>query len=199
MSPLSRSRKITLFGTLGVMLASVLVRYGAFSGDQNNVVVAHDTIPVAKQRLENLRRKAALVPGKEAVLKQVQAELAEREKGIVMADTAEQARAHLMDLLSHTATANGFNAQGASQLIDPKPLGKDKEYGQVSLGQNFTCGIDQLVNFLSAIANEPEILATDTITIAPVRNKNKDIHVNLTLSGVVVKKLVPERKAIGSL
>ena len=79
-----------------------------------------------------------------------------------------------------------------SQFPEPKALGKD--YGQVSVGQNFTCGIDQLVNFLSAIANEPEILATDTIIVAPVRNKNKDITVRLTLSGVIAKNLVPQKK-----
>jgi hypothetical protein len=196
MSQLSRSRKLTLFGTLGVMLASVLVRYGAFGGGQPAVVVAHDSIPVAKQHLDILRRKAALVPGREAVLKQVLAELAQREKGIVQADTAEQARAHLMELLHRTAAANGFDTTGAAQLPEPKALGKD--YGQVSVGQNFTCGIDQLVNFLSAIANEPEILATESIFVAPVRNKNKDIQVRLTFSGVIPRKLVPEKKGVAT-
>jgi hypothetical protein len=194
MNHLSRSRKITLFGTLGVMLASVLVRYGPFANDQGSVVASHDTIPVAKQRLEILRRKAATVPGKEAVLKQVTAELQAREKGIVQADTAEQARTHLMDVLHRAAVANGFDSTGASQLPEPKALGKDKEYGQVSVGQNFTCGIDQFVNFLSGIADQPEILATDTIVVAPVRNKNKDITVRLTFSGVIPRKLVPEKK-----
>ena len=194
MNHLSRTRKLTLFGTLGVMLASVLVRYGVMGGDQGAVVASHDTIPVAKQRLEILRRKAATVPAKEAILKQVQAELADRERGIVQADTAEQARAHLMDVLHKTAMANGFDSQGPSQLPEPKALGKD--YGQVSVGQNFTCGIDQLVNFLSAIANEPEIFATDTIFVTPVRNKVKDINVRLTFSGVIAKKLVPEKKGV---
>ena len=194
MNQLSRSRTIMLFGTLGVMLASVLVRYGALGGDQGPVVASHDTIPVAKQRLEILRRKAAAVPAKEAVLKQVMAELAQREKGIVQADTAEQARAHLLDVLHKTALANGFDSTGAVQLPEPKALGKD--YGQVSVGQNFTCGIDQLVNFLSAIANEPEILATDTINLIPNRDKNKNITVRLTFSGVIAKKLVPEKKGI---
>jgi hypothetical protein len=194
MNHLSRSRKITLFGTLGVMLASVLVRYGPFANDQGSVVASHDTIPVAKQRLEILRRKAATVPGKEAVLKQVTAELQAREKGIVQADTAEQARTHLMDVLHRAAVANGFDSTGASQLPEPKALGKDKEYGQVFVGQNFTCGIDQFVNFLSGIADQPEILATDTIVVAPVRNKNKDITVRLTFSGVIPRKLVPEKK-----
>jgi hypothetical protein len=191
MNHLTRKRQITLFGALGVMLASVLVRYGAFSGGQD-VVVAHDTIPVAKQRLEILRRKAAQAPGKEAVLKQVMGELQRREKGIVQADTAEQARAHLMELLHRTALANNFDTTGAAQLPEPKVLGKD--YGLVSVGQNFTCGIDQLVNFLSAIANEPEILATDSIFVQPVRNPNKDIQVRLIFSGVIPKKLVPVKK-----
>ena len=180
-----------LYGTLASMIAGVLVRYGVV-GDKGSVVASHDSIPVARQRLEILRRKAATVPAKEAILKQVTAELQEREKGIVQASTAEQARAHLMEVLHHTAAANRFDSHGASQLPEPKPLGKD--YGQVSVGQNFTCGIDQLVNFLSDIANEPEILATDTIFVAPVRNKNKDITVRLTFSGVIPKKLIPEKK-----
>jgi hypothetical protein len=194
MNQLSRARKITLYGSLGVMLAAVLVRYGALGGGEGSVVASHDTIPVAAKRLEILRRKAATIPGKEAILKQVTAELAQREKGIVQADTAEQARAHLMDVLHKTAVANGFDSTGAAQLPEPKALGKD--YGQVSVGQNFNCGIDQLVNFLSAIANEPEILATDTVFVAPARNKNKDITVRLTFSGVIPKKLVPEKKGI---
>jgi hypothetical protein len=195
MSQSSRSRKIALYGTLGLMAASVAVRT-VMDNSRNAVVASHDTIPMAKQRLEILRRKAATVPGKETVLKQALAELAEREKGIVQADTAEQARAHLMDVLHKAAVANGFDSTGAAQLPEPKALGKD--YGQVSVGQNFTCGIDQLVNFLSAIANEPEILATDTILVTPVRNKNKDIMVRLTFSGVIPKKLVPEKKGVNN-
>jgi hypothetical protein len=194
MNPLSRSRKIMLYGTLASMLAGVLARYGVVGGDPGTPAASRDTIPVARQRLELVRRKAATVPAKEAILKQVTAELQERERGIVQASTAEQARAHLMEVLHAAATANGFDSSGASQLPEPKPLGKDREYGQVAVGQNFTCGIDQLVNFLSAIANEPEILATDTINVTPVRNKNKDITVSLTLSGVIPKNLIPEKK-----
>ena len=60
--------------------------------------------------------------------------------------------------------------------------------------QNFNCGIDQLVNFLAEIANEPETIATDTVFVAPARNPNKDITVRLTLSGVIPKSLMPEKK-----
>ena len=196
MNQLSRSRKIMLFGTLAVLIAAVLVRFGVVGGGQGSVVASQDTIPVAKQRLEILRRKAATVPAKEAILKQVTGELQARETGIVQAPTAEQARAHLMDELHKTAGTNGFDTQGAAQLPEPKPLGQD--YGQVAVGQNFTCGIDQLVNFLSAIANEPEILSTDTIIVSPARDKNKNISVRLIFSGVIPKSLIPEKKKGGA-
>ncbi|HUB82497.1 MAG TPA: type II secretion system protein GspM [Bryobacteraceae bacterium] len=189
MTQLSRGRQMMLYGTLGVMIVGVFLR---FRGSQDEVVASHDSVPVARQRLEILRRKAATVPAKEAILKQVTAELKDREKGIVQASTAEQARAHLMDVLHATATANGFDSQGASQFPEPKALGQD--YGQVAVGQNFTCRIEQLVNFLSAIANEPEILATDSIFVAPVKNKTKDITVRLMFSGVIPKGLVPVKK-----
>ena len=187
------SRKFVLFGTAGVLLVLVLMRYGAIGGGEATAVTApQDSIPAEEKRLEVLRRKAATVAGKETVLKQAMAELEAREKGIVQADTAEQARAHLMELLHRTGAANGFDASGADVLPQPKPLGKD--YGQVSVGQNFTCGIDQLVNFLAAVANEPETLATDSIFIVARGDKNKNILVRVTLSGVVPKKLVPEKK-----
>src|SRR5580698_816444 len=151
MNHLSRNRKLMMFGTVAVLFVAVLMRFGVFDSAQGSVVASRDSIPVAKQRLEILRRKAATVPAKEAILKQVTAELQDRERGIVQAATAEQARAHLMDLLHTAAVANGFTSNGSSQLPEPTALGHN--YGQVAVGQNFTCGIDQLVNFLSAIAN----------------------------------------------
>ena len=192
MTELSRGKKLSLYGTLGVMIASVLVRFGVVGGEQSSVVASRDSIPVAKQRLEILRRKAGTVPAKEEILKRVTAELQDREKGVVQAGSSEQARAHLMDVLRNAATDNHFNVNGASQLPEAKPLGQF--YGQVAVGQNFSCGIDQLVNFLAQIAAQQEIISTDTIIVAPARNPNKDITVRLTLSGVIPKALVPEKK-----
>ena len=189
----TQNRKPILFGVAAVLLVAVLARYGVFSGSSTAPTVAPvDSVPVAEKRLEALRKKAAAAPGREQALEKVKAELLAREKGIVLADTSEEARAHLLETLHATAGANGFDARGANTLPQPKPLGKD--YGQVSVGQDFTCGIDQLVNFLAAIANQPEILATESIYIGARGDKNKTVQVRLTLSGVVPRKLVPEQK-----
>jgi hypothetical protein len=188
MSALTRDRKSILFVVAAVLLVAVLARYGVFSGsDTAPTVAAVDSVPVAEKRLELLRKKAATAPGREQALAKVKAELQEREKGIVLAATSEEARAHLLETLHGTASANGFDARGANILPQPKPLGQD-----------FTCGIDQLVNFLAALANQPEILATESIYIGARGDKNKSVQVRLTLSGVVPRKLVPEKKGLAT-
>ena len=180
----------------GVLLLGVLWKYGVFAGGNHSLVSVIDSVPVAEKRLEVLRRKAAMVSGREEILKKVKADLEEREKGIVTAGTAEQARAHLLEVLHSVAARNGFDASGADTLPQPKPMGKD--YGQVSVGQNFTCGIDQLVNFLSDLANHPEAVATESIFVSGRNSKDKTVQVRLTLAGVVPRKLVPEKKGPGS-
>ena len=77
--------------------------------------------------------------------------------------------------------------------MNAKPLGND--YGEVSVSVAFNCGIDQLVNFLTAIANEPQVLATNEINISGGGDKKKILQVRLSLSGVVPKKLLPVKKA----
>ena len=73
-----------------------------------------------------------------------------------------------------------------------KPMAND--YGEVSVTVGFSCAIEQLVNFLTALANEPELLATNSIQITGGNDKKKNIHVRLSLSGVVPRKLIPERR-----
>ena len=169
----------------------------AGGGDSSTAVVsATESIPQAEKRLERLRQLAATLPGKEQLLKKVSQELHVREAGILQADTAAQAEAQLLDIIHRVAGKNGFDARGAEQLGEARPLGPD--YGQVSVAENFTCGIDQLVNFLSDLANEPLILATDQIQISGGSDKKKNLQVRLTLSGVVPRKLVPVKKQAGA-
>ena len=155
------------------------------------VVASADSIPIAEHRLERLRQLAATVQGKEVVLKQAQAELSTREAGILKADTAAQAGAQLLDVIRRVGMANGIDVRGAEEVNRIKPLASD--YGEVSVAVNFTCAIEQLVNFLAALADEPQILATNEINVSGGNDKNKNVQVRLSLSGVTPKKLVPKR------
>jgi hypothetical protein len=177
---------------LGSVALMIVLRFGLLRDRQPQVVSATESIPAAERRLERVRQLAGTVPGKEAVLKQSLAELQTREKGILNADTTAQAQAQLMDIIHRVAAANGFDARGAEQLTEAKPLGTD--YGQVAVTETFNCGIEQLVNFLAALAAEPQILFTNEIHITGGTDKKKNIQVRLSLSGVVPRKLLPVKK-----
>jgi hypothetical protein len=186
----------TLFVLLGGLLVIAVLRFGVYGDRQAQVVAPSESVPAAENRLERLRQIASTVPGKEAMLKQASAELETRETGILKADTAAQAQAQLLNLIHTLAAANGIDARGAEGFPAPKPLATD--YGEVSVPVTFTCGIDQLVNFLAALANQPEILATNEIQVTGGNDKRKNLQVRLSLSGVVPRKLVPEKKGLAS-
>jgi hypothetical protein len=181
-------RNLAIIGA-GVIL--IFLRLGLQNDSATAVVTSTDSIPIAERRLEQLRQVAATVPSKEAVLKQAATELEKREAGILKADTAAQAQAQLLDVIRQAAVANGIDARGAEELR-VNPLAND--YGEVSVVVTFTCGIEQLVNLLADLANQPRILATNEINISGGNDKKKAVQVRLSLSGVVPKKLVPEKK-----
>jgi hypothetical protein len=71
-------------------------------------------------------------------------------------------------------------------------------YGEVSAGVNFTCHIDQFVNFFADLSREPDLLSPAELTVSTVGDpKNKTLNVRMILSGVVTRKLVPEKKGYG--
>jgi hypothetical protein len=99
-----------------------------------------DSVDRTQKRLGMLRRQAAMLPGKEAVLKQVSLELAEREKGLISGDTAEQAQAQLLQIIKRVAQQQTPPLEvGQVELGRPRPFGS--AYGQVSASITVTCHI----------------------------------------------------------
>ncbi len=186
--------KRALYSLLGVMIVLVVLRYGFFNGAGATGVVpaALDSVPQAEQRLQNLRRVVAAIPAKDDSAKKAAAELSEREHGMLQAATLQQAEAALFLKVQEIGTANQIDVR-ANQGFREKALNKD--YAEVTVTVAFTCGIDQLVNFLAGIANQPEILATDEIHItAGADPKKKAVQVRLGVSSPVPRKLLVERK-----
>jgi hypothetical protein len=184
-------RRTLVLLAIGVV-AVLLLRVTVFRDrEPEPVVQASDSIPVAEQRLERLRRVAALAPARQAELKQAETDLAAREKGLIAADTAAQAQAQLLELLKKLGQKNGIQVRGAEELR-VRAIGPD--YGEVSVTVAVTCGIEQLVNLLADLANDPQLVSTNEIRIAPANVKEKTVAVRLGVSGVVPRKLVPEKK-----
>ena len=188
-------RKTAILWVSGVAVILIL-RFVLLADRSPGVVAVSESVPMAEKRLERLRQIAATVPGKEALMKQAVSELQSREKGMLKADTSAQAQAQLQELLHKVGAANGIDIRGVEEAR-VRPFGTD--YGEVQVTVRFTCLIEQLVNLLAALANEPELLSTNQVQVSGGPDKNKTIQVRLTLSGVVPRKLALEKKVGGGL
>ena len=185
----------TVVGLVAGVAAVAMLRFVVFADKPAAVVSASDSIPMAEKRLAKLRAAVATVPGKEKVARLVSNDLAVREKGMLLADTAAQAQAQLLQIIRRTGKDEGIDVRGAEEM-KVRPLADD--YGEVIVAVSFTCRIDQFVNFLADLANCPELVATSDIRVNSANLKDKSVAVRLALSGVVPRKLVPEKKGVES-
>jgi hypothetical protein len=187
-----RDKRVLL---IGVPVIALILIWNAFSGDDaaKPVVAPVDNIPAAEKRLARLKQLAAAVPGKEQALAVVQAELAQREKGLIQAETAAQAQAQLLQTVRKIARElpNPLDLRN-TEMGQVKKFGDD--YGEVFVAVNFESGIEQLVNFLAAITAQKELIGTSEIRIGTANPKQKTMPVRITLSGLVRKELIPDRK-----
>lgn len=180
---------------LGVF-AVLTVLYLVLNRNTGSSVVApsvSETDPrMAQQRLARLRQVAATVPSREAVLKQTSADLADRERGIIQADTMAQAQASLVEIARRVGKGEDIDLRGGD-FGAPKLAG---DYGLVFAAVTFDCRIEQLVNFLADLSKIPELVVPYDERIAAGNPKDKTMNVRVTLAGVVAKKLVPEKKGL---
>lgn len=182
---------------LGVALVLVAVMYFWPASAPKVVAPSSDSIPLAERRLAKAREVAAAVPGKQKYLESLQAQLKEREKGILVADTAAQAQAQLMQLIRKLARAQAPPVE-LRQLDVGAVQGLGRDYGEVLVTASLSCRIEQLVNLLADITAQPDLIATHELAVNEGDARQKLLNVRLMVSGVVLRKLVPERKGLGA-
>jgi hypothetical protein len=168
------------------------------SSESAKVTSPVDSIDRAQKRLATLRKQAATLSGKQAVLQQASIELGEREKGLLPGDTADQAQAQLLQVIKRVAKQQTPPLEmGQIELGRPRSYGS--AYGQVSVSITLTCRIDELVNFLAALGAQPELTATEEIRFGAAHPKQKTMPVRLTVSGLVARRLIPQQKGLPQL
>lgn len=177
---------------LAVAVVAFLVFRAVPGAPPVKLVKQEATTDLMELRLRRLRVSMARAPGKEAVLKQAASELADREKRLIVADTINQAQAQVLDVVKRLTRKEGFDIRG-TEFAAPKPFGD--AYGEVAVAINAECTMEQLVNLLADLSNEPQTLATSDLRISSANTKQKTINLRLTISGLVPRKLVPEKKA----
>jgi hypothetical protein len=182
---------------LGVALFAGLIYWIATSASSSGtrVVSAADTVERAERRLNTLRTALATVDGKEALLKQVSLELDQREKGLIPGDTANQAQAQLLQIIRRVAQSQ-TPPLDVRQSEFGQPRGYGNFYGAVSVTITLDCRTDELVNLLAGLSQQPEIISTDEIRFGQANMKSKSVSTRVTISGLVPRRLVPEKKGL---
>lgn len=186
-----RDRRALAWLAVSVLLGLV-IHFWPASDSTAVVAPVGDPVALAETRLARLREAAATVPAKESVFKKVSAELAGREKGIITADTAAQAQAQVIQIIRRLGEAETPPIEIRSTELTPvRPFGDS--YGEASVAVQIECRIDQLVNLLAALQTEPQLVATSDLRVLSSNAKEKTVAVRLAVSGVVPRRLVPEK------
>ncbi len=190
--------KRALLALAVVLPISGLIYWMSGPSSVSKVVAPAENVERDEKRIAVLRKAMATVNGKEGVLKQVSTELAEREKGLIPGDTAEQAQAQLLQIMRRLA-----KAQAPPLEIRQSELGQPRSYGEfyarVTVSVSLDCRVDELVNLLASLSAQPEIIATDEIRCTAANPKTKSMPVRLTVSGLVPRRLVPDKKGMPAL
>lgn len=180
---------------LGVPALIMILIYVATAPKETKLVApvaAKESIPIAEQRLARMRQSVARVPGKEAVLQQVRAELKDREKNLIVADTAAQATERLLQIVRQVTRAQLPPIELRSiELIPPHSFGEF--YGEISVAITAECHMDQLVNLMSDLTARKELISTRDLRLSAGNPKEKTVNVRLTLAGLVPRQLVPRK------
>ena len=187
-----REKKLIPIG-VAAMIITLFVVFWPSGDDAPKVVSMSESPELAEKRLAKTMQLVALAPAKEEEFKRAAAELERRERGMIQADTAAQAQAQLFQILRRIG-----RSQPAPIDVRAVEIGQAKlfanDYGEVSVAVVFDCKVDQLVNMLADLAAQPELLATSDIRVSSGASKEKVMQVRLSVSGIVPKKLIPEKK-----
>ena len=194
----SRDRR-ALIGLAAALVVAVAVYVSTGQDTESAAVVAPvRSIPVGEQQLKRLEKVAAAVPGKQQILRRVEAELAAREKSVVSWATAQQAQAHVVQVLRTMGRSQTppLEFRGV-ELGQVRKFGE--HYGEALVTVTFDAGIEQVVNLLADISAQKELISTHEMRIGQAHAKQKTVPVRLTVSAIVPKTLVPAKKGPGTL
>lgn len=190
-----RDRRALILMAAALAVAAPLYYFSGNPTATSTVASAsQDSMALAQKRLVRMREIAATLPAREAAMKQAASDLADRERGVIQADTAAQAQAALLEIARRIAKNDDIDLRGGD-FGAPKIFG---DYGLVYATVTFQCRIEQLVDFLADLSHEPELVAPSEQRIAAADAKDKTMGVRMVLAGVVAKKLIPEKKGLAA-
>ena len=184
----SRDRKalIALGVTLGLF---AMLQFDFILPAPGSTTAEAGTVEGAEQAFRLAQVKARRKPLVDAEAQAATRALAEIEKRLLASENAALAKAEMRQLVENLLTAEGI-AMRSSRFGNVVLEGED--YAQVPLIVNFECQIEQFVNWMTAVANAPQLLSTREIQLFPGNRETKSVRVQTAVSGYLPASRTPE-------
>lgn len=156
-----------------------------------------EEIELTQQRRLRLQQIVSTLPARRDLVAKAETDLKQREQGLIIADTAAQAQAQLVQIVRQVGRAQNppIDVRG-TELGRVAPLGE--HYGTVSAAIQLECKIEDLVNFLADLTRQKELLSTADLRVTATQSKQKTISVRLSVLGVIPKRLLPDKEKKGA-
>ena len=192
-----RDRRALILLGVAVGLFLVLQLDMFAPGSASGSPASDAALEALEQRLQLAQIQARQRPLTEAELSAAQKRLQKIEGRLLESADPALAQAEMRSLVGQLLDAEGIPLR-ASRFATVK-LEQDR-YAQVPLVVEFTCGIEQMVNLMAAVANSSRLLATRDIRIRPDKPEVKSIAVTMTVAGFLPMDRAPElaEKAAGA-
>ena len=185
-----RERKL-VFALIPVLLIFAVVYFRPEPAtSEARILDKAAAIEVAQARLSQARIISAQLPGKQDVKKTLDGAVANWEKRFIVADTPAQAQAQLNQLFRKIARAQGPAVE--IRNIDIGTVQPLTSYAEIVLSISFDCQVEGLVNLLTDLASQPELLVWRDLRINSTDSKQKRINVSMTLGALASAKLLPK-------
>lgn len=186
----SRDRRALLL--LGVAVALFLLLQTDFlapASGGGSSAPSGDEVSALEQQLRLTRERARLKPLHEVELGAARDRLESLETRLLESKDPALAQAEMRSLVGDLLSQEGVDL--ASSRFGAVEL-EQGLYARAPIEVEFTCGSDQLVNLLAAIADAERLLTTRDIVIRPGNPEVKSLRVRMTVAGYLPLERAPE-------
>ena len=178
-----------------IILGVTLVLFMLLQGDLffptgfSSESVNSESLEGIERQFRLTRARAGRIPLVQAQAKTVQENLERMEKGLLASQNIALAQAEMRQILERSLQAEDIVMENA-RFVSAES--KNDHYAAIPVTVNFSCHIEQLVNWVAAVGNSSQLLSTIKIRIDSPNSDSKTGRVTATVAGFLPASRAPE-------
>lgn len=183
-----REKKAFIIGGVAIFIILSYLLLDGLIGYREDLLLKKDA---ERLKLSHLIGKITYRGETEKRATEAKTELGEAEKGLIPGDKPAVGAAELQKVLKDMASSTGIEIK-SERIINPVEM---DTYSIISVEITFISTVAKLRDLLYSIETSPFILSIPDMKIRVMNIMNPtDIHVNLTVRGLIKKSTVGEKK-----